>query len=400
MGTSDLRIPRLPQAADATRTDSPPAAAVFLRLRVLPPLTVYAASLLGHLLILAQLLPAGGGETVTGQLTAWDAQLYLQIARFGYPHGFTYTPDGQLTGNNLAFFPLYPQTIRIVHTVTGADWTSSAVVASQAAMIAAMFLVHALIRRLYGPRTAVVLLVLLAAAQPMSGAFFMAYSEPLFLATCTATLYAAHRRNWLLAGLAAFAAGMTRPAGCAAVAALAVAAVLEARRHGFSWKPIVATLAACTSTPLYLLWVGNRVGTLNAWFTIQQAGWSTHWDWGTSFWQFLTWSLPTSGDWVPVSVAVMLVAALAATAVTLLPSSRTWPPLLMYGVLIVALTIGQSNYFQCKPRLLAPAILFLVPAATALARARGSVQIITLIGAALFGCWYSAYMLTTWQYAV
>jgi hypothetical protein len=50
--------------------------------------------------------------------------------------------------------------------------------------------------------------------------------------------------------------------------------------------------------------------------------------------------------------------------------------------------------------LLAPAILFLVPAATALARARGSVQIITLVGAALFGCWYSAYLLTTWPYAV
>ena len=48
-----------------------------------------------------------------------------------------------------------------------------------------------------------------------------------------------------------------------------------------------AALIALAGVPSYLLWVGLRVGDMNAWFKIQTAGWGTTFDWGSSTWDFL-----------------------------------------------------------------------------------------------------------------
>jgi hypothetical protein len=242
-------------------------------------------------------------------------------------------------------------------------------------------------------------IILLAAVQPMSVTFFMAYSESLFLALAAATLLAAHRRAWLTAGCCGLLAGLTRPVGVAVVAALALAALIQLRRERrLSWRPLAATLLACTGAPGYLWWVAERVGPVDAWFTIQEAGWGTHWDRGSSLWRFLTETLRTGDGWVPVSVAVLLLAHLVAALLTC--RRTTWPPLLVYGAMITVLTLGQSNYYHCKLRLLTPALIFLIPSATALAKSRPGTRALVLAASTLFGCWYGAYMLTTWHYAI
>ncbi|GAA2234437.1 glycosyltransferase family 39 protein [Kitasatospora cystarginea] len=390
--------PAAPRRADPARTPLGPAAPRRAWYAARPALAVYTAALVLHLVLLSAMIPPHG-PAVSDRLQAWDGRLYTQIAAEGYPHGFTYTPDGELTGNNLAFFPLYPLAVRAVHAVTGLGWGTAAIVAAQLATIAALLIVHQLLTRLYTRRTATVGIVLLAAAQPMSITFFMAYSESLFLALAAATLLAAHRRAWLTAGCCAFLTGLTRPVGVAVVAALALAALIQLRRERrLSWRPIAATLLACTSTPGYLWWVAERVGPVDAWFTIQEAGWGTHWDRGSSLWQFLTETLHSGEGWVPVSVAVLLLAHLLAA---LLACRRTtWPPLLVHGAVIIVLTLGQSNYYHCKLRLLTPALIFLIPTATALAKARPATRALVLAASALFGCWYGAYMLTTWHYAI
>ncbi|MFF2626434.1 hypothetical protein ACFVUN_11750 [Kitasatospora griseola] len=363
-----------------------------------PALAVYAGALVLHLTLLAAMITRPG-TTLTDRLTAWDGRHFLEIASAGYPDAYSYTPEGELTGNDLAFFPLFPILVRLVHAATGLSWSVSGIVTAQLALLAALVTIHRLVGRLYTRRTATVVLVLLAAAQPMSLVFFMAYSESLLLATAAAALLAAHRRAWPAAGLFAFLAGLTRPAGLAVVAALAVAALLELRRERRLLPgPLAATALACTSTPLYLWWVADRLGDADAWFAVQRAGWDTHWDWGASLWEFLTRTLQTGEGWVPVSVAVLILAHLLGTALAV--RRTTWPPLLVYGATVVVLTLAQSNYYHCKPRLLAPALLFLLPAAGALARARRSTRIAVLAGAALFGCWYGAYLLTAWRYAI
>ncbi|MCC3772315.1 hypothetical protein K6I34_005790 [Streptomyces sp. UNOC14_S4] len=363
-----------------------------------PPLAVYAATAALHLVLLAA-MDGPDGPGLRARLLSWDGLLYADIAANGYPDSYTYTPEGQLTGNNLAFFPLYPLLIRTVHALTGLDHDIAGVVVAHLALIAALVVVQCLFTRLYGRRTATVATVLLAGAQPMAMAFFMSYSESLFLALAAGTLLAAHRRAWLTAGTLALLTGLTRPAAAAAVAALAVAAGLELlRQRRWSARPVAAVALACAGTPLYLWWVGRRVGDLDAWFTIQEAGWGTHWDNGKAFWDFLADTFAHGDGWVPVSTAVLLLALVCATVLAW--ERGAWPPLLVHGTGIVVLTLCQSNYSHSKLRLLVPALLFLVPAARALARARTRTAVVALAAATAFGCWYGAHMLTVWHYAI
>jgi hypothetical protein len=365
---------------------------------VWPAFAVYAVTTAAHLLVLAAMIPAGG-PSLRNRLTTWDGGFYLEIAAHGYPHGFSYDPSGKLTGNTLAFFPLYPMLVRAVHWITRLDVPMAGIVTANLALIAALIVVLLLLCRLYGRRTSIVAVVLLAGAQPMSLVFLMSYSESLFLALAAGMLLAAHRRAWLTAGLLALLVGLTRPAAVAAVAALGVAVLLHlVRERRISWRPLAALALGCAGTPLYLLWVALRVGHADAWFQIQGAGWGTQWDNGRAIWDFLVQTLATGDGWVPVSTAVLLIALVCATLVTWQRGS--WPPLVVYGTSIVILTLCQSNYYHSKLRLLLPALVFLVPLARAIARTRTRTAVLTLAVATVFGCWYGAYMITVWSYAI
>ncbi|MEU7106066.1 hypothetical protein ABZ951_13560 [Streptomyces sp. NPDC046215] len=364
-----------------------------------PALAVYAVTAALHLAVLSAMAGAGDGPGLRDRLLSWDGILYVDIARDGYPDSFSYTEDGRLTGNNLAFFPLFPMLIRAVHLLTGLSHKTAGIVAAHLALIAALVVVHELIGRLHGRRTATVALVLLAGAQPMALSFFMSYSESLFLALAAGTLLAAHRGAWLTAGALAFLAGLTRPAAAAVALALAVAVGLHLlRERRVAARPVAALALACAGTPLYLWWVGHRLGEPDAWFTLQRAGWGTRWDNGGAFLTFLGDALGHDAGWVPVSTAVLLLALICATVIAW--RRDAWPPLLVYGTGIVVLTLAQSNYSHSKLRLLIPAVVFLVPAARALAGARTRTAVITLAAATLFGCWYGAHMLTVWRYAI
>ena len=365
---------------------------------VWPAFAVYAVTTAAHLLVLSAMIPAGG-PSLRNRLTTWDGGFYLEIAAHGYPHGFSYDPSGKLTGNTLAFFPLYPMLVRAVHGITRLDVPMAGIVTANLALIAALIVVLLLFCRLYGRRTSIVAVVLLAGAQPMSLVFLMSYSESLFLALAAGMLLAAHRRAWLTAGLLALLVGLTRPAAVAAVAALGVAVLLHlVRERRISWRPLAALALGCAGTPLYLLWVALRVGHADAWFQIQGAGWGTQWDNGRAIWDFLVQTLATGDGWVPVSTAVLLIALVCATLVTWQRGS--WPPLVVYGTSIVILTLCQSNYYHSKLRLLLPALVFLVPLARAVARTRTRTAVLTLAVATVFGCWYGAYMITVWSYAI
>ncbi len=363
----------------------------------LPALAVWAGAVLLQLLML-RWLTTRPDDWLRAALTPWDNQWYVQIAEQGYPHGFSYGSDGQLTGNNLAFFPLYPALIAAVRVLTGLGGQAASVVVAWLASAAAAVTVHRLGRRLYGPRAGLCL-VLLVFTQPMAVTLWIGYSESLFLALAAGCLLAAHKRSWLTAGLLALLAGLTRSTGAALAAALAVAAATQMwRARRFDGRAATGVVLGALGVPLYIGWVGLRVGTPGAWLTIQAAGWHTAWDWGAATWQFVGDSLQRGHDWVPMACALLLIALAAAIATALL--QRTWPPLAVYGLLVFALTVGQTNYYHSKPRLLVPALLTLVALANALARAGRRAAIPAMALFALFGTWFGAYMLTDWAYAI
>ena len=361
------------------------------------PLAIYAASRVAQLALIAWLLPADG-STVNDRLMQWDAGWYVEVARHGYPHGYSYGPDGQLVGNGLAFLPGYPLLVRIVHEITRLDYRTATLLAAFLAGAGAAVAVYALGAHLYDARVGACLAALFC-AQPMSAALSMGYSEGLFVAFAAGALLCAFRRSWLTAGGLGLAAALTRPTGAAVAVALALAAVM-ALRDGERprWRPIAAALVALAGLPAYLAWVGLRVGTWHAWFDIQTAGWGTTFDGGAATGAFVARALRGSDEWVAVSVALLVIAALVAAVVTV--TTRVWPPLVAYGLLALVLVLGQGGYYHSKPRLLVPVFTLLVPAAVALGRARGRSAVPVLVGWAAFGLWYGAYLVTVWRYAI
>jgi hypothetical protein len=363
------------------------------------PVLVYVVSRVVQLMVIGWMHPRREGS-VYDRLFAWDGGWFLRVAQEGYPHGYTYNADGTLAGNGLAFFPGYPLAIRLVHEVTRLPYADAALAVSWLAGAAAAAVVYRLGTRLYDARVGAAFVVLFC-TQPMSVVLGMAYSEGLFVALAAGTLLAAHRGAWLTAGLLGLAAGLSRPTGVAVAMALAVAAALAPRRGepGTSrWRPVIAAVVALCGVPAYLAFVALRVGNWHAWFDIQTAGWGSTFDFGASTARFVADTLRGEDQWVPLSVALILVLAVVSAVVATV--SRTWPPLLVYGLSALVLVIGQSGYFHSKPRLLVPVLLVLVPPAVALGRARPRAAALFLAGWALFGFWYGAHMLTVWPYAI
>jgi hypothetical protein len=339
-----------------------------------------------------------GDTTVGTRLLSWDSGWFIRVARDGYPRGPISGPGAGGDVGGLAFFPGYPLLVRYLHEATRLNVEAAALGVSWVAAAVACVLLFALGRRLYNTRMATALVVLFC-AQPMSVVLSMGYSEGLFVAFVTGALLSAHRRSWLSAGLLGLAAALTRPTGAALAVALAVVALIEVRENRADrWRAVAAAVPALLGVPAYLWWVGQRAGSWHAWFDIQTAGWGTTFDFGAGALRFVLDALRRGEGWVEVSVALLLIAAVGAAVVAV--TRQVWPPLLVYGLLALALAVGQSGFYHSKPRLLVPALVILVPAAAALARARTRTAVLVLTGYALFGLWYGAYLITVWRFAI
>jgi hypothetical protein len=362
------------------------------------PLSIYAATLVVQLYLINWLLPPG--STVQDRLLLWDGQWFVRIAQNGYPTTYVHTDTQVTAGAELAFFPGYPMLIRLVHALSPLDYPTAGILAAWIAAAAAAVLVHELCLALWDGRVAAIMTALVL-TQPMSAALTAAYSESLFIALTAASLLAAYRHRWLLAGVLGCAAGLTRATGVALALALGVAALIHVanRDHGpRRWLALAGAALAALGVPGYVWWVGWRVGDPDAWFTIQDVGWGTKFDYGRDMVRFVVDTLRRGEGWIQVSVAFMLIAAVLATVLAL--RSRVWPPFVVYGLVALATVLGRPGWFHVKPRLLGPVLLALVPVALALTRARSRTAVAVLVGFGLFGLWYGAYMITVWRYAI
>ncbi|BBH64395.1 membrane protein [Actinoplanes sp. OR16] len=362
---------------------------------------ILALTRVGQLLMIWWL----GGATseprsVWDRLLVWDAGWFLRVAMDGYPHGYTYE-NGVLQGNELAFFPVYPMLIRFAAAI-GFTPSTAAVLISWIASIGAAVALHLLGTSLYSKRAGWALVAICCSA-PASVVLSMAYSESIFLALVAGMFVAAHRRAWWAAGLLGLLTALSRPTGAAAALGLGVAALIAVREiwkseNRIAWQPITAAAAALAGVPLYIGWVAWRVGDLDAWFKIQTAGWGTTFDYGSSTIKFLNTTLRTGDGWVSISIALMLLVALAAAGVAL--TQKPWLPLAVYGVVAMILVYGQAGFYHSKPRLLLPVLLTLLPAVVAASKARPRVAILSIVAWAAFGLWYGAYLVTVWPYTL
>lgn len=175
----------------------------------------------------------------------WDAGWYLDVAKNGY----RFLPGEQ---SNVAFFPLYPYVVRLVHSAIplpgDAGWLVVGILVSNIALFVALIYLYRLIRLDYDRSTAA-RAVLYLCVFPTTLFLSAVYSESLFLALVISAFYYARTARWLVTGVLAAAATLCRPAGLLLVVPLGFEYLSQ---REFRWRRIGADGAALFLSPLAL----------------------------------------------------------------------------------------------------------------------------------------------------
>jgi hypothetical protein len=145
----------------------------------------------------------------------WDAEWYLSIVKNGY------VPSANLTTtySNLAFFPLFPDLVRLLTLPFHIKASSTSVylavglLISNLFFLAAAYLLYKMVVQLLHDECIAQRTIILLIAFPAGFFFSTFYPESLFLFLAVALFYAGLRKRWLLAALCGGLAAITRPQG-------------------------------------------------------------------------------------------------------------------------------------------------------------------------------------------
>jgi mannosyltransferase PIG-V len=200
--------------------------------------------------------PPGLSARSVPPLARWDSAWYYRIA----VHGYSYDPASPQA--SIGFYPLYPLLVggivRLIHTPV--FWTGIAL--SLVCFLGGLFLLRDLARawKPEGELTGTIDAILF-----FPTAFFFAafYTESLFLLTSAAALWGARRGQWLVAGIGAIAAALTRLNGALILLPMLLVAAQDAgwRPRGLRWKPLLAIFAGAVGAAAYPAYLWYRWGS-------------------------------------------------------------------------------------------------------------------------------------------
>jgi len=151
----------------------------------------------------------------------YDALWYQQIATHGYAAG----------DSTVAFYPLYPLLSRITSLLFGGQVVVAELLVSSVAFTVGMWLLYKVARLDAGPFAAQ-LVILLTAFSPVGFFLLAPFTESLYLVLSLAAFWFARNGRPWAAGVAGFAAGLTRVQGVFLVLPLAYEYVRQRRRQG------------------------------------------------------------------------------------------------------------------------------------------------------------------------
>jgi Mannosyltransferase (PIG-V) len=196
----------------------------------------------------------------------WDFLHFRTIAQYGYGGNPRTGPVVPLE----AFFPGFPITLKIVHSVVG-YWAPSGLLISLVAGTIAVVVLSRLaeIDNPAGTGQRTVLFFLLA---PPAIFLTAGYSEALFLAFALPAWLAARRGNWPLAGFLTAGAAITRVTGIF----LAIALVVEfftARDGRRRWRDLPWLAVPGLPLMVYMGYLYQATGDWVAWSHAQSRGW-------------------------------------------------------------------------------------------------------------------------------
>jgi hypothetical protein len=150
--------------------------------------------------------------------------------------------------------------------------------------------------------------------------------------------------------------------------------------------------------PLWWIFVWVRSGIVDGWFVVQRVGWNTRFDFGASTLKFITGHGGVGNVVMATGVAITLAAYVGACGYVIRRGAPA--PLLVVVLAGVVLTLGSSNFWYSKPRLLLCALPLVVLLARLLVRARAVVVVPLITAGVGVSAWWGAYALTRWPFAI
>lgn len=179
-----------------------------------------------------------------------DAPLYSLVAPWHRYDTIWYTKNamfGYVNDPGIVFLPLYPALIRLLAPLSG-SYVLASLIVSSLACIAAFQLLYRLILAVFKDRELARRTLILVAAFPTAYYLVAGYSESLFLALVLGVFLSAYHKRWLLVGLLAFGAGLTRLQGIILCLPLGWLAYVRLREVG--WRAQIARMPALIGAPL------------------------------------------------------------------------------------------------------------------------------------------------------
>jgi Gpi18-like mannosyltransferase len=287
----------------------------------------------------------------------WDGQWYYIVAQLGYPSVLPVTGDGHIGQNQWAFLPVYPELVKIVSALSGAQFGPAAIFVSVAAAAGAALVFYKLMRRSL-PEGSSLFAVVLFCVAPLSPLLQVAYAEALFLLLlAVALLLLLQRRYWWML-LVIAVASFTRPG----VVAFALALALH---WGYRWwtrakdpfsrtEQIRVAVVAVATGVLGLAWpaiAAIATGRLTA-YTDTELSWRADYiGYGkllpfTSWVQGANWWFPGGSGVIYLVVALVLFGLFLASpwARRLPVDLRLW--VISYVVYLLAVFFPQSSTFR------------------------------------------------------
>jgi hypothetical protein len=278
-------------------------------------------------------------------LGVWDGQWFIRAAQHGWP---THLPvvHGPPARSTIAFFPLFPLTIRWLTDVTSSSPLVVGLVISGVTGLTAVVAIGMLVRQYAGSRRAS-RATLLFAVFPGTFVFSLAYAEGIAITCVAFGLLALLRKQWWLAGVLGLVATAASPIALAFVLSCAWCAVRQVLRHR-TWRALLAPVLAPLGFVAYMGWLWAHTGTLSAWRWTERWGWNSYPSLTYPFRVVVTFVrdpvAPTeTGQILFVGVVVTVIGAVLAIR------QHQPPPVLIYG-LTAACLAAVSSPVGLRPR--------------------------------------------------
>jgi Gpi18-like mannosyltransferase len=197
----------------------------------------------------------------------WDTAWYGLIARAGYS-ARTYDPHQ----SNLAFFPLYPLSVRGLSRLTGLSYPVSGLLVAHVCALALAIVLYFFTAEEWKASNGY-LAVSCLLLYPSSFFLVTAYAESMLLFLMILALYLAKRERWLGASAAAGLASAVAATGLIMGPVLLVMYVQKYKRTDLGiWRLILAPVGAGA----YAVFLWLRFGSPMVWFETERYGWHRH----------------------------------------------------------------------------------------------------------------------------